>query len=283
MVSKKAGQFAGGFFNNPGTLALGALAIGLIFFAKPITNFLQNAVDNFKLPSLPDINFPDFNLDFPDINFPDIKFPDFNFPDFSFDFGDPLKAIQDSIDAITKDFENPLDPGRTPEEQPEIDVIPDFSGRGTRPDPTPDPLPPEVLNDPFFGDAELIRIQNEQEFRRRQDPIAEVMKNVQTAIDQTFKGGGVSFIGGSVSEIPLERLSLGQIIDRFDVSASKASSLRQEAIGFSPEEQAFLDLGRETNPFGIIDNTPQTSNQAFEGLTPQEIALRLTGGNINNF
>lgn len=105
--------------------------------------------------------------------------------------------------------------------------------------------------------------------------------NVQTDIEgQTFTGGGISFIGGSVTEIPIERLSLSQIIDQFGISASAASSLRAEAIGFTPEEQSFLNIGQELSPLG--DLGVQTSG-GFEGLTPEEIALRLTGGTITNF
>jgi len=96
-------------------------------------------------------------------------------------------------------------------------------------------------------------------------------------------GGGPSFIGGSVSEIPLERLSLGQIIERLGVTASQAASLRAEAIGFTPEEQSFLNLGQEISPLGDFASTPQTSDPQFEGLTPEEIVLRLTGGIISNF
>jgi len=85
-----------------------------------------------------------------------------------------------------------------------------------------------------------------------------------------------------VTEIPLERLSLSQIIERLGVTASRAASLRAEAIGFTPEEQAFLNQGQEISPLGDFSSTPQTSG-GFEGLTPEEIALRLTGGPISNF
>jgi len=98
--------------------------------------------------------------------------------------------------------------------------------------------------------------------------------NVQTDIEgNTFQGGGISFIGGTVTETPIRFLSLSQIIDKFGVSASRAASLRAEAIGFSPEEESFLGIGL---------NPPSVSG-GFEGLTSQEIALRLTGGNISNF
>lgn len=53
--------------------------------------------------------------------------------------------------------------------------------------------------------------------------------NVQTGLDdgQQFKGGGESFIGGTVRKIPISATStLGFIIDELGVSASEASDIR---------------------------------------------------------
>jgi len=107
--------------------------------------------------------------------------------------------------------------------------------------------------------------------------------NVQTQFPgQVFRGGGPSFQGGSVSEIPIERLSLGQIIDRFNVTASQASDIRARAL----DDFGGFDFGTNTGSgignIPVIPNIGQTSG-GFQGLTPQEIALRLTGGNISNF
>jgi len=282
--SKAVGGGIGAFFNNPGALALGALAVALLFFSGDIRKAfgsIGESLGNLKFPdiNLPDIKFPDFNLDFPDIKF----------PDFNLDFGDPFKGIQEGIDNIINQFTNPLDPGREEGSTGDIDVIPDTTGglaerRRASEEAAAIAEQEKILAGAGdIGGSEIIQAQNELIFRARQDPITDIIQNVQTGItDQAFRGGGPSFIGGSVTEIPLERLTLGQIIDRLGVSASRAASLRAEAIGFSPEEQAFLNQGQEISPLGDFSSTPQTS-EGFEGLTPEEIALRLTGGPISNF
>ena len=102
-------------------------------------------------------------------------------------------------------------------------------------------------------------------------------------------GGGPSFIGGTINEIPISELSLGQIIDRFGVTASQASNIQAQA------QNNFDDFDFGTNTGGGINsvipnvdiNTELSggtvSNPQFEGLSAIEIANMLTGGNINNF
>jgi len=103
---------------------------------------------------------------------------------------------------------------------------------------------------------------------------------------QQFTGGGVGFIGGSIFETPLENLTLNQIINMFNVTASQASNLKAIAEGFTPEEEAFL-TPKVITPFGtIFDFTNQGTNVSdpqFQGLTPEQIVLQLLGGNIQNF
>jgi len=287
MVAKAAGGFLGGLTNNPGAVII-LLGLGaLLIFRKDITNFLDKGIGNINLPdiNLPDIKFPDFDFKFPDFDF---KFPDIKFPDFSFDFGDPLKDIQTSIDNIVNQFTNLDQPGREMGTTPMPDVIPDTTGglaerRRAQEEAAERAAAERALEEAGpIGGSEIVSARNELEFRARQiQNIIQPVRQVQTAIpDQTFQGGGISFIGGSVSEIPIERLSLGSIIDRLGVTASQAASLRAEAIGFTQEEQAFLNQGQELSPLG--DLGPQTSG-GFQGLTPEQIALRLTGGIISNF
>jgi|APSaa5957512535_1039671.scaffolds.fasta_scaffold06084_7 hypothetical protein len=96
-----------------------------------------------------------------------------------------------------------------------------------------------------------------------------------------FKGGGESFIGGSVNETPIERLSLSQIIDKFGVSASKARDLQFQARN----EGAGFDFG--TNTGNAIQQSQQilssiqsknVSNPALIGLTSTQIAEKLING-----
>jgi len=104
-----------------------------------------------------------------------------------------------------------------------------------------------------------------------------------------FFGGGPSFIGGSIFETPIQNLSLSQIIDKFNVTASQAANIKAIAGDLFPSD---FDFG--TNTGGGIGSILQTiqelagiggnvSNPNFEGFTLEEIANKLTGGNISNF
>jgi len=155
----------------------------------------------------------------------------------------------------------------------------DFSGLvgGVSPEPTGQPAPP-------FSDAAIFA----QDFPEPFVPIAPTPESVTVApslLDQIiapFTGGGVSFEGGTIFETPIENLSLSQIIDKFMVTASQAADIKAQAVGFTPEEQAFLGQGQEISPLGDIASMPAVT-EGFEGLTPEQIFLQLVGGNISNF
>ena len=84
MVARSAGSFLGGFFNNPGLVAI-ALGIGaLLVFRKPITEAFASIGSSIS-GGLGDIN----------INLPSINLPSFEFPDFNIDFGDLFGGFQD--------------------------------------------------------------------------------------------------------------------------------------------------------------------------------------------
>jgi len=107
--------------------------------------------------------------------------------------------------------------------------------------------------------------------------------------DQTFQGGGLSFIGGQIFETPIANLSLSQIIDQFNVTASQAANISAIA------QDNFGDFDFGTNTGGGIgsiipsissllsSSSSNVSNDQFQGLSAQEIAFQLTGGNISNF
>jgi len=231
MVSRSAGSFLGGILNNPGAVALGAIAIGLFIFRRPIQEAFASVGESLG-------NLGNINVSLPEVSLPEVSIPEiggFQLPDF-----------------ITNIFNPPAAP-----EQIILQGEPQERGGG---------ISESIVLTPIRNIIESIM------------PTG----TVQTQIpDQQFFGGGPSFIGGTIFETPIERLSLGQITEQQDISASLAASLRAEAIGFTEAEQQFLNVGQEISPLG--DLGPQTSNLAFGGLSPEEIALRLTGGNISNF
>lgn len=123
-------------------------------------------------------------------------------------------------------------------------------------------------------------------------PVVDNPLEIQSGIEgQQFTGGqiGEGFVGGSVEETPIENLSLSQIIDRFDVTASQAANIQaiaQDNLGdFDTGTNTGSGIGSVVADLGLdpVINTGNVSNPEFVGLTPTEIAERLTGGPISNF
>jgi len=285
--SKAAGSFLGGITNNLGVVGI-ALGLGALFiFRDKISDFFQKGFDSLK--------FPDINLG--DINFPEIKFPEF--PSINI-FNDPTSSIAgetvpfgDDGSTVTIPADTIVNPdGTVSSSTPPILNLDDQSRQEALLQLEINRLRSELENElaaiPASEDisgAEFTKAINEAEFRaRQQDPIRIISdQNVQTDIEgNQFSGGGVSFIGGSVTETPIRFLSLGQIIDRFGVSASRAADIRAQALN----DFGDFDFGTNTfNDQGIpeLQNIGSVSDQQFQGLTAEQIALRLTGGNISNF
>jgi len=262
---------------NPSLIALAALGIGLFVFRDRISGFFSDITGGAKTANLLGENLLSnlqgtqnlllgINKFFTDFKLPDFKLPEFEFPEFKFDFEFPDFFPKAEADVGT-DIDKALAAGAT------VEDIQDIIGIDPT-DPNQDPtkfLPPDLPTEIPTGTAPSIILPTQQDF------------NVQTTIpDQQFFGGGVSFEGGTVTETPIENLSLSQIIDKFMVTASQAANIKAQAIGFTPEEQAFLNQGQEISPLGDIASMPAVS-QGFEGLTPEQIFAQLIGGNIQNF
>ena len=258
---------------NPSLLALAALGIGLFIFRDKISGFFSDITGGAQgaaqiaetggilganlqsnLVGIQDILSGKIleGIQLPKIEIPSFEFPTFQFPEIKLPEIFTGTTLTETGAAIARAGDRDrIFPEPTPEVQGPIAPI--------------DPSRPTTLADFIPKMIEAI-----------------IPTTVQTTIpDQQFIGGGPSFIGGTVSEIPLERQSLSDIINNLGVTASQAASLRAEAIGFTPAEQIFLQAGQEISPLG--DLGPQVSDPAFQGLTPEEIALRLTGGLISNF
>jgi len=301
-AGRGAGGFLGGLFNNPGVVILGALALALVFFSGDIRKAFGSFGENIGKVELPAINLPDIN--FPDIKFPDFdfKFPEFDiqFPDFSNLFGDikfpdllggAAEALGGAGEALgetlggageaTTDFFGNLQKSFN-------EFLSSFDGEQDMIDTEP-PLTQVIPSDTTLelGATASAIFTPRDELRDLSIPAA---PSIAESIIAPFQGGGVSFEGGQIFETPIENLSLSQIIDRFMVTASQASSIRREAQGFPSAETGFvpesfftqadqgLPEGIEAPDFGGFTGDPQ-----FEGLTPEEISIRLTGGNISNF
>jgi len=291
VVGTGAGAGIGAALSSPfglGLLGVGLLVAGLFIFRDKISQFFKDTIGSFELPSLPDFNFPDITFpSLPDIKFPDITFPTFEFPTFefptiefptfefpSFDFGTEgidggfLQTLQDQFNQFIKDSQTNLDnllninQGLTQDDQF------DFSGLvgGVSPTPSGEPAVP-------FNDAALFAQDFPEPFIPNEipTPFTPPPVIISEFPDQEFTGGGVSFIGGSVTETPVCQLSLSQIIDKFGVSASQAANMKAIAC------DDFGDFDFGTNTGSGIFGTP-TTQPSTSGLSAREISRLISQG-----
>lgn len=279
MVAKKAGQFAGGFFNNPGVVAivggLGAVAITLLFFQNDVRNFFANLkFPDITLPTinLPDITFPSFDFDFPTIELPTIEFPSF---DFLAAFAPPPPGSAVDGEITPGDIDVPggvvtIPPGQTVD--PETGIV-------TGPPPTIVSTGDDLST--FFGEQRplvfdtLIRafgltpVQAEIELRGAEtiedlDTILQRLNQEAIALERGDELPGAvvipsdiaiaeplpiieteisgEFFGGGPSFIGGDILpTLSELIRTGQAeTASEAADILAQLKGFTPEEEAFL-------------------------------------------
>jgi len=301
-VARAGGSFLGGIANNPGIVIIGLVLGGLFIFRDKISEAFASIGEGFGNIDieLPEIKFPELPQ-FPEITFPEITFPDFagfftgfqeqqtsfftglqNFFTGKIDLPQPQKMVEDTglIDPLTCECGSA--------------IVQDAFGNVNQkclPCEKAEPvgMDPKLALEP--SDAELFAKDFPEEFKDLTpvqqflvtDKGFDISSFLTQEPTQQFTGGGVGFIGGSIFETPLENLSLSQIIDMFNVTASQASNLKAIAQGFTPEEELFLQGSQDVGGFFTGFNPPAVSDPQFQGLTPEQIALILTGGNIQNF
>jgi len=291
---------------NPTLIALGALGIGLFIFRDKISTFFSNITGGAETANLLGENLLSnlqgtqdlllgINKFFTDFKFPELpsfEFPSFEFPEFKFEFPSfdlfgpgpmmPQKMVEDT--GLFTPEQLALCECGSSIVQDAFGNVNQVCKQCAKP-PGPDP---NLAKEP--SDAELFAKDFPETFQEL-TPVQQFLvtdKGVDISsflLDeptQQFTGGGISFMGGSIFETPIENLSLSQIIDKFMVTASQAANLKAIAQGFTPEEEKFLQGPQDVIGFTGF-NPPAVSDPQFQGLTPEEIALKLTGGNIQNF
>jgi len=290
--ARAAGSFLGGLANNPAIVIIALVLGGLFIFRDRISGAFGSLGG-----ALGDINITLPEIKLPEISLPDL--PEVNLPDFSGLFA----GLQEQQTNFFSQFTNFFTGGGIPQPQKMVEDT------GLLPDPLICECGSSIVQDAFgnvnqtckqcapsgtpavqFKDAAIFakdfpeefieQLTPAQQFSLEKQGISSFLLSNQT---QQFTGGGVSFIGGSIFETPIENLSLSQIIDKFMVTASQAANIKAIAQGFTPEEEAFLQGSQDVGGFFTGFNPPAVSDPQFQGLTPQQIALLLTGGNISNF
>jgi len=298
------GKAIGGFGENIGKVEL------------PDINFPD--FPDFKFP---DITFPTF--EFPTIEFPDfnIDFPDFDFGGLGDFFGGAGEAVGEAVGGAGEaiggavggageaagdffgnlqdqfnNFISGLTGGTTPQgaavgglSPQEIAALPDIQDdiEGLTPAQAFGFIEKGIIPTGF----KVVNGQLVQEGAPLPDVFVQDLTVKSFLLDeptQVFEGGGLSFEGGSILETPIANLSLSQIIDKFMVTASQAANIK----AIAEDDFGDFDFGTNTG-LGIgsvIGTIPQisgggtnVSDPMFAGLSPEEIALQLTGGNISNF
>jgi len=277
--ARSAGSFLGGIFNNPGIVVLGALGIGLLFFAGDIRKAFGSLGESISGGigdiTLPAINLPTINL--PEINFPEIKFPEIKLPSI---FGGnglemPLKMVEDT-GLLTQEETLACECGSTITQDAFGNVNNVCKACGPGPG-----MNPALALEP--SDAELFASQAPSI-----TPVQEFISNLPGGF-QAFQTPGSSFVGAQINPTPIANLSLSQIIDKFMVTASQAANIK----AIASDDFGNFDFGTNTGG-GIGSVIPSisefiggsgvnVSSNEFEGLSAQEIANILTGGNIQNF
>lgn len=317
-VSRSAGGFLGGLFNNPGLVALGALAIGLFLFRDKISEFFQGAFDDFG------------KIELPSITLPEIKFPEFpSFPEFPDFFPPQQQPLNPPAPIFTP--APPLPGGGDPGFQlapPPLTINPDpnipielggggaggfridvsaFESRGDAFNLAADffggilkvpqnilmainqffagELIPEAGGDVIAGDprslAEAISRGQIQGTFLTGDPRSTVIVPVA---DEFGLGGGPSFIGGQTTFGSDIVDTLSEVLNLFPgLTASQAADALAEFPGLTASEFRLIDpdVINITQAPGDPLQIFLNASGDFSGLTPEQISLILTKGGVN--
>jgi len=292
--ARAAGSFLGGLANNPAIVIIALVLGGLFIFRDRISGAFGSLGEGLG----------DINITLPEIKLPEINLPEVTLPELP-DFSGLFAGLQEQQTNFFSQFTNFFTGGGIPQPQKMVEdtgldplktcecgasIVQDAFGNVnvTCKECAPSGTPAVPFNDAaiFAKDfpEEFVPTGQEaltpaQQFSLEKQGIASFLLSNQ---GQQFTGGGISFQGGSIFETPIENLSLSQIIDKFMVTASQAANIKAIASGFTPEEEAFLQGSQDVSGFTGF-NPPAVSDPQFQGLTPQQIALFLTGGNISNF
>jgi len=249
---------------------------------------LFGALGGIKLPSIGDITLP--NITLPSINLPAVEsyLPSILNPSdpSTIRRGDPNDPFFKDSDYVAVDPHQPAGSKVVIKDKTTL-----FVGGTEILGPSGEVIPPErPLN--LLGFKETPRdlgCTTCKAVDSKQLIIPKVQSELRTG--QQFSGGGPSFVGGTILETPISNLSLGQIIEKFGVGATEAADIRARARNDFPSD---FDFGTNTGS-GIgsitvspiintkLPNSGAVSNSDFAGLSAEQIAKRLTGGNINNW
>jgi len=298
--ARAAGSFLGGLANNPAIVIIALVLGGLFIFKDRISEAFASVGASIG-EGIGDIELPTINL--PEINFP--EFPAFpELPDFSGLFQQQQDFLSNFINQInlglSGDIPKPTkmveDTGLGPLEtcQCGASIVQDAFGNVNvtckQCEVTDTALPSQdpSLNVPdgdlggLFGGGllDFLGLTPAQEFAISKGGI-DINQFNNFGI-----GGGPSFIGGSTTFGNNIVDTLSEVLNIFpNLTASQAADALAENQGLTANQFALVDpdiiniSSAGVDPDQIILN----ASGGFSGLTPEQIAFILTGGNIQNF
>jgi len=251
---------------NPAVLGIAAVGIIAFIFKDKISDFLSNISGGAETANLLGENLlsnlqgtqnllKGVNDFFTNFEFPKFEFPTFEFPKV-FAEAEPVGTPVDIA----------LSEGATPSEIAAM-LTPEEIALDPNQDPTKF-LPPALPQGPtIIGTQPTSILDFVNNFLEPKAvtavPLAQPISQLNLGQEQPF------------TLAPLGAQTLTSIIDQFDVTASQAANIKFIS------QQGGDPFADPSNIFG--ENPPAVSDPQFQGLTPEQIALKLTGGNISNF
>jgi len=286
--ARAAGSFLGGLANNPAIVIIALVLGGLFIFKDRISEAfgsLGGSLGNIEinLPDLPEINLPELpKIDLPELpdfqglfdsfqkQFEDFKFPTIPNP-FVTDIPQPQKMVEDTG---LIDFSK-CQCGATISQDAFGNVFSECkkcaSGGGDF---------VGGIGDPNF--LAFLGLTPAQQFAAEKGGF-----NVP-ANDPFGIGGGVSFMGGTTTFGDSGDIvdTLSEVLSIFpNLTASQAADALAQNVGLTKNEFAQVDpdIINISSAGGDPDQIILNASGGFSGLTAQQIAFILTGGNISNF
>jgi len=311
--ARAAGSFLGGLANNPAVVII-ALVLGGLFIFRDRISAAVGGLGEAIGGGLGDINIQLPEIKLPEINFPEFNFPEIQFPDFASLFENFFNQQNDLLSSLAGqtvgDITIPPDTMVNPDGTVTSSTPPTSSGGGATQEQQDFAQARAAAFDTLFNVDVLTGTQIQEaisniefgDFAALSALVTSILSLanfpedqsgggggfVVPASDPTGLGGGGSFIGGTTTFGDQTNIvdTLSEVLAIFpDLSASQAANAlfanpdltANEFAQITPFQPSISSAGGD--PDQIINN----ASGGFSGLTPEQIAFILTGGNISNF
>ena len=266
---------------NPSLIALGALGIGLFVFRDKISSFFSNisggaeAVGTAGQISQTALNTLQENQQGLLDAFGGLadQFGQFQtgFGEFQTSVGSQFGSIGDQFGSIGSLFSGLFD-----------------SLINNQPAPNIDQSSQDAIDNPLnIVDPPLVQNFLPEDFSTEQTGVSFGTTVIVPPGDEFGIGGGTGFIGGVTTFGDNLVDTISEVLQAFPgLTASQGANLLADNPGLTQSQFMFIDPLGSSSLSSSGEDPNQTINNSsggFTGLTPEQIAQLLTGGNISNF